>query len=129
MTMAKGTETTKADSREAANGDRAETVIKSGELLTIETIGDLSRSMHQAIMEAQAVVVEFPETVQVDITALQLFCSACRTATAAGKRFSLRGALPRALLDLAVMAGAERRENCKYNNAACFRKFGGKADE
>lgn len=127
--MVKGTEKTKEGNWEAASGDRTEMVILSGERLTIETIGDFAGKVQQAIAEAQTVIIEFPESVQVDITALQLFCSACRTATTAGRRFFLRGALPQALLDLAVAAGSERREQCKYNNTACFRKFGGTVDE
>lgn len=122
MTTSKGSGKGK---KEAAAGAPAERVVICGEKLTIETIGDFAREVQQAIGEAETVVVEFPETVEVDVTALQLFCSACTTATSSGKRFIHRGTLPQALLALAAAAGSERKEHCKNNNTACFRKFGG----
>lgn len=126
MSTPKGTDTRFEMAQEALNGSHTEKVIASGDVLTIETTADFARQIREGLAAADTVVVEFEETVVVDITALQLFCSACLTATAMGKHFIHRGTLPQSLLDLAAAAGSEREDNCKNNNMSCFRKFGGK---
>ena len=110
----------------ALNGDRHdERVIDSGDRLTIETIADFVQQLRSGLAETATVVVEFRENVEMDITALQVFCSACQTAAAAGKKFMYRGPLPASLLHLAVVAGSERHDHCKIDNPSCFRKLGG----
>jgi len=102
-----------------------ECVINSGDRLTIETIADFIARIRTVMTEATTVVVEFQADVEIDITALQVFCSACKMATAEGKRFIHRGQAPQALLALSAAAGAERHEHCINKNIACFRQFGG----
>jgi hypothetical protein len=127
MTTPKGTGKLFDKVHDALNGDRHgdERVISSGERLTIETIGDFAQQLRSALAEAGTVVIEFDENLELDITALQVFCSACQTATAAGKKFIHRGPLPASLTILATAAGTERHEHCKNNNPSCFRQFGG----
>lgn len=103
----------------------AECVIGTGARLTIETIADCQQRIRLGLNEATTVVLAFEPELELDITALQLFCSACKTAAAEGKRFTYRGQPPKALLDLIATAGAERHEHCVNNNSACFRKVGG----
>jgi len=104
----------------------SEIVINSGDRLTIETINAFAQLIRQGLAaEATTVVVEFEPAMEMDITALQVLCSACHTAAARGKRFIHRGQPPKALLDLSAAAGAERREPCSTNNTFCFRQFGG----
>jgi len=110
-----------ANSSEQGN----ECVISSGDRLTIDTIADFIGRIRTGLTEASTVVVEFNPEVEMDITALQVFCSACKTATAEGKRFIHRGSVPQALLDLSTAAGAERFGHCTNKNNACFRQFGG----
>ena len=105
--------------------EQAACVINSGERLTIETIADFIGQIRTGLLEAATVVIEFNPEVEMDITALQVFCSACSTATAEGKRCIHRGPPPRALLDLLVAAGAERHESCTNKNDFCFRQFEG----
>ena len=102
-----------------------ECVISSGDRLTIETVADFIELVRTSLTEATTVVVEFPADVEMDITALQVFCSACKAATAEGKRFIHRGPAPQALLDLSAATGAERHTHCNNKNIACFRQFGG----
>lgn len=102
-----------------------EVVIGSGKSLTIETIGEFLTSIRQGLAEAESVVIDFDPEVEVDITSLQVFCSACRTARAQGKRWTYRGPLPQALTDLIVAAGFQRLEDCEYMNGLCFRQSGG----
>ena len=102
-----------------------EMIINSGDRLTIETTGDFAQRILQGLAETGTVIVEFEPDVELDITALQVFCSACMKATAEGKRFIHRGPAPQALLDLVAAAGSERHEHCENNNMLCFRQFGG----
>jgi hypothetical protein len=107
------------------NRQVAERVIASGDLLTIETIAAFVQQIREGLAEADAVVIEFQQDIVLDITALQAFCSACRAATAAGKKFGFRGPLPETLVQFAMTAGSERHESCANNNMSCFRQFGG----
>jgi len=101
-------------------------VISTSTRLTIETIADCAQRIRQGLTEATTVVIAFEPEMEIDITALQLFCSACATAAAEGKHFLYQGQLPQALLDLLTAAGAERHEHCSKNhNTTCFRLVGG----
>ena len=103
----------------------AECVIGTGARLTIETVADCQQRIRLGLNEAMTVVLEFDPELEVDITALQLFCSACKTATAEGKKFIRRGPIPKVLIDLTAAAGTERHKSCINNNEFCFRQFGG----
>jgi hypothetical protein len=102
-----------------------EWVISSGERLTIETITDYVQLIRTGLAEADTVILEFDPKVEMDITALQAMCSACKTAVASGKRCIHRGPTPKALIELAVAAGAERHNPCGYHKDSCFLEFGG----
>jgi anti-anti-sigma regulatory factor len=102
-----------------------EKVIGSGERLTIETITDYVQLIRAGLGEADTVILEFDPGVEMDITGLQVLCSACKTAAASGKRCIHRGPTPRALIELAAAAGAERHKPCAIPNDSCFRRFGG----
>ena len=125
MTTSKGKGKNVEKVQDPLSRQHPERVIASGDRLTIETIADFARQIREGLSETDEVVIDFAENVEVDITALQIFCSACLTATATGKNFAHRGKLPQSLLDLAAAAGSERKEHCKNNNRSCFRKFGG----
>jgi len=104
------------------NGD---IVITSGDSLTIENVAEFSRIAIEALDAAHTVVVEFEPDVAIDMTGIQLICSACRSASAAGKVFTYRGSHPHSLTDIITGSGAERNAACKYNNdSSCF-WFGG----
>lgn len=100
-------------------------VINSGDRLTIETIAGFIQLIRKGLTETTTVVIEFDPNVEMDITALQFFCSACKTALAEGKRFTHRGPPPKALLELLAAVGAECHEHCINDNMACFRQLGG----
>ncbi len=126
MVTPKGTGKLMDQVQNALTGDRHdELVINSGDHLTIETIADFAQLLRSGLAEAATVVIDFRENVEMDITAVQVLCSACQTASAAGKKFIYRGPLPTTLLRLATAAGSERHDHCKIDNPSCFRKFGG----
>ena len=97
-----------------------ERVIGSGPRLTIETVADFTQRLRQELATADTLVIEFDPEVEMDITALQVLCSASATARAEGKRFIRRGAAPLALTDLMAAAGIQCRERCPKNSEPCF---------
>lgn len=102
-------------SRQAREG-----VIRIGPRLTIETVSDYGQRLRQLLAENDTVGIVFEPEVEMDITALQLFCSASATAAGAGKRLVCRGPLPASLIDLAIGAGVQCRERCGKHPHPCF---------
>ena len=134
MARAKGTGKLFDQVQQALNGEETAqsgspagetTIVDSGPQLTIETIGDFAARLGAAIAESDRVAVSLPQEVDLDITALQVFCAACKTAGAAGKSFSLQSPLPEELQRLVAASGSEQHEHCAYDSSACFRKIGG----
>lgn len=100
-------------------------VISSGDRLTIESAADFQQLLRDALEAVQAVSLEFEPGVQIDITGLQLICSACKTAAARGANLLCQGTRPRALEDMIAAFGAQRHMACKQNmNSNCI-WFGG----
>jgi len=108
----------------SASNDNTQ-VLSGGNRLTIETIAEFVQQIRTGLNEANAVVVALPPDVEVDVTALQTFCSACKTAAAEGKRFACSQPLPQAVLDLIAATGSARQEQCPVNSSACFRRAAG----
>lgn len=104
------------------NGD---IIITSGDRLTIETSAEFSRILRDALEASKNVEIEFEPTVEIDVTAVQILCSACKSAAQSGNVFSYHGPQPQALADIITSSGAERYAACKYNNKSTCIWFGG----
>jgi anti-anti-sigma regulatory factor len=104
------------------NGD---ITITSGDRLTIETAADFARVVRESLNSSHLVAIEFEPAMEIDITGLQILCSACRSAANSGKIFVYRGLQPQALTDLITSSGAERSTICKHNNNSTCIWFGG----
>ena len=102
-----------------------ENILTTGDRLTIETIAEFIGRLRKGLDAATTVFLKFDPQMEMDITALQALCSACKTAAAEGKQLIPRGSPPQALLDLVVAAGAESHEGCSIDTTSCFRQFGG----
>ncbi len=100
-------------------------IISSGDRLTIENAADFARIVHEALGSSKNVAIEFESTVEIDITGIQIICSACKSAALKGSSFSYLGMRPQALADLIITSGAERHALCKHNNNATCIWFGG----
>lgn len=100
-------------------------VISSGDNLTIETAADFKRLLQEGLEVSQNVSIEFEPGVKIDITGLQLLCSACRTAAAKGKIFSCQGPHPQSLEEIIETCGARRQAICKLNMNSNCQWFGG----
>jgi anti-anti-sigma regulatory factor len=100
-------------------------VITGGDRLTIENAADFLRVARDALDSSTSVAIEFEPTLAIDITGLQILCSACKSAALSGKTFSYSGNQPPALTDLIASCGAERHAVCKHNNDSTCTWFGG----
>ena len=105
--------------------ENGETIITSGARLTIENAADFSRIVRDALEASRVVAIEFEPAVEIDITGVQILCSACKSAANSGKTFSYHGAQPQALTDIIITSGAERHAVCKHNNGSSCIWFGG----
>lgn len=102
-------------------------LISTGDTLTIETAAELTGLIKAALAEADRVILEFSENPSTDATALQILCSACKSAAQSGKEFTFRGDLPSSLSEMVAVAGGERNAICKQNNDTPCIWFGGKS--
>ena len=100
-------------------------VITSGDRLTIENSAEFARLVREALDAVQTVQVEFEADVAMDITGVQILCSACKTAANSGKTFSYSGMQPKGLAEIITSCGAERHAACKHNNNSTCIWFGG----
>lgn len=105
--------------------ENGEICITSGDRLTIETAADFSRICREALAASSSVTIEFEPSADIDITAVQILCSACKSAARSGKIFSFQGPQPQALADIIASSGAERHAICKHNNDSPCVWFGG----
>jgi anti-anti-sigma regulatory factor len=105
--------------------ENGEIIITSGDRLTIENAAEFSRIVREALEASKNVAIEFEPAVEIDITDVQVLCSACKSAAQSNNQFSYHGPQPQALADVIAKSGAERNAICKYNNnSKCF-WFGG----
>ena len=105
--------------------ENGETIITSGGRLTIEHAANFSRIVREALEASRVVGIEFEPAVEIDITGMQILCSACKSAADSGKTFSYHGAQPKALTDIIITSGAERHAVCKHNSGSTCIWFGG----
>ena len=105
-----------------ANG---EIIITSGDRLTVDNAGAFSGLVREALDASRSVAVEFEPEVEIDITGVQILCSACKNAAAGGNSFSYHGPLPPSLADIIIACGAERHAACRHNNDFNCIWFGG----
>lgn len=107
------------------NGD---IIITTGDRLTIETAAEFSRIVSESLAASGLVAVEFNPDVEMDITGLQILCSACKSAAQSGKIFTYHGMQPKAMAAMVMACGAERHAVCKHNNENTCIWFGGAAN-
>lgn len=105
--------------------ENGEIIVTSGDRLTIENAVEFFRIIREALESSNKVALEFEPSVEIDLTGLQILCSACKSAAWSGKDFSYRGPQPQALGGIITSSGAERNAVCKHNNNSTCLWFGG----
>lgn len=95
------------------SGDRTMLAL-SGEC-TIECAKDLAKALLEALSSRDRLVVNFEGVEAVDLSCLQILCSAHRSAVKAGKTLMFHPARPDALFRAALDAGYVRTTACRKN--------------
>jgi anti-anti-sigma regulatory factor len=80
--------------------------------LTIENIPAIKEGLLAAFRKADHIVLSLDEVAAADLAFLQILCSSCRTAAAAGKTLVLKDARPRLLAETAAAGGYLRKKEC-----------------
>ena len=81
--------------------------------LTIERAGELKEVLIDALNKEDCVVLNLEAVTQVDLSCLQLLCSAHRTSLELNKQFILEGGQPEPLQQAIRDAGFTRPAGCK----------------
>ena len=95
------------------SGDKR-SVLLDGEL-TLPNAQPLRSAFLKALVESDDVSLLFENVREVDLSCLQLLCSAHRSAARLQKRFVIEGPVPPALRDAAEEAGFSRLHGCRLD--------------
>jgi anti-anti-sigma regulatory factor len=80
--------------------------------LTLPYAEEMKRAFLKAILDTDSVTVSFGSVRDVDLTCLQLLCSAHRSAVRFKKQVAFSGALPSLVRSAMEMAGYSRLKGC-----------------
>lgn len=105
--------------------DGKSVVLKAAGRLNIEVAAEIHRMALVALCEAEKVQLDLRQVEEMDITALQIICSACKTAAVQKRSFTSHGDLPECLGSLVKESGVIRNGICKHNADQFCNWFGG----
>jgi anti-anti-sigma regulatory factor len=83
--------------------------------VTLPQAEELRRVLIKALVDADEVCLDMEKVRKVDLSCLQLLCSAHRSATRFTKKLAFRGSLPQALRDAVESTGFSRVTGCKLD--------------
>lgn len=103
------------------NSDGSTTILVKGSL-SIETSGQLRQILAEALDEAPQVNFNMDELESIDITSLQVICSACKSASNMGRGFDCDSqSIPEFYSNTGRALGAPQGLPCvQNNNKACI---------
>lgn len=81
--------------------------------LTIQQAADFKDTLTKAISEVDRLEINFDKVTEVDITCLQILCSAHKTCVKVNKELSITGRQSEVLKEAIKYAGYERHKCCK----------------
>jgi len=93
--------------------------------LSIENAAELQSALADAISGAKLVRLELHRLEHVDLTIMQVICSACRTAAAGGGQLVSDFKLPECMERFNSSIGAHVASQCSYNKGEPCLWFGG----
>ncbi len=89
--------------------------------LTIQCADELKTVLIRSLDNVEHVVLNFKEVTEMDLSCLQLFCSACRTSAGLNKRLTLTGNHPEAFKRAIRNAGYSCHICCVFDsNKSCL---------
>ena len=101
------------------------TTVTSGVKLTIENVAGFLQIVRESLKTSDSVAITFEPSLEIDITGVQILCSACKSAALGGKVLSYYGPQPQGLADIIKSSGAARYTACRHNNDSLCAWFGG----
>jgi anti-anti-sigma regulatory factor len=89
--------------------------------LTLPNAAKLKKILIKALINADAVTIQFGDVQDLDLSCLQLLCSAHRSAVRLKKQIRFEGSLPKILQETADAAGYLRLKGCQLDSEkSCF---------
>ena len=83
--------------------------------LTLPQAPEIRTTFMKALVEADDVFIRFGNVRDLDLTCLQLLCSAHRSAARLKKRVRFEGDIPKKISEMADAAGYSRLKGCKLD--------------
>jgi anti-anti-sigma regulatory factor len=83
--------------------------------LTLHQAPEIRTAFMKALVEADEVFIRFGNVGEIDLSCLQLLCSAHRSAARLRKRVRFEAGIPKKLSDTADAAGYSRLKGCKLD--------------
>lgn len=83
--------------------------------VTVERAGELKQILMKALYGAEQVVLDIEGVTEVDLSCLQIICSAHRTSTKLNKRITLGNIRPEVFRRAAKCGGFERHTGCELD--------------
>src|SRR5512135_3253925 len=97
------------------SGGRQNTVLALGGDLTVDKAGELKIMLEDALKKAESVAIHFKGINRIDITFLQLVCSAHHSAFLSGKNLDLSEQMPDNLKNTLKSAGYMQHPVCSFD--------------
>jgi anti-anti-sigma regulatory factor len=94
--------------------DEGHVVTLTGEL-TIARAEEIKARLSELLQGAASIRIRVADVSAVDLSCLQLLCSAHRTAAALGKTLTLEGEMPPLLRQVMKLAGFTRQKGCSFS--------------
>ncbi len=92
-------------------------VVTLGGELTIARAAELKELLSESFQGSGSIQIRLEEVSAVDLSCLQLLCSAHRTASAMNRQLSLEGAIPTVFRQVIQHAGFARQKGCEFSTA------------
>ena len=83
--------------------------------VTLQQAEELRRVLIKALVDADEVSVDMEKAEKVDLSCLQLLCSAHRSAVRLSKKLAFSGSSPKALRDVVETTGFSRATGCRLD--------------
>ena len=110
----------KLDSLKGKSSKKGSRLTMTGRL-TIEHSREVSKALRKALKDTRKLELEIEKIEDIDLSCIQLLCSAFKTATASKKRISIKGTAPKCFQEAVLEAGFYRQEGCSFgNDDDCF---------
>lgn len=96
-------------------------VLKLEGYMGVERAADLKESILHALGSAERLYVDVENITSLDLSCLQVLCSAHRTAVSMNKEFAIKGTLPEVFTEVAESSGFMLQKGCtKETEGTCL---------